>query len=619
MCGIAGVLSFKKSPDLTGTVRRMTNAMSHRGPDANGLYTDEHIGLGHRRLSIIDLSEAANQPLADHSGRYRIVFNGEIYNYLEIKHRLPDYPFITNGDTEVLVAAYEKWGPDCLTLLKGMFAFALWDLQEKKLFIARDRLGVKPLYYIFNDRFFAFASELRGLLASELVPRKANTAALREFLSFQSIGFPSSAIGGILQLEAGSYSLIGNGKQETKKYWEITCPRNFDFDFKDREKVQQKVYELLLASVSRRLVSDVPLGAFLSGGIDSGTVVALMKEAGNTNPNTFTIGFGEKEYDESYYASIISKKFNTNHNLVHLSPDVFLEQLPDALNAMDTPSGDGINTYVVSGAIKKSGLTVALSGVGGDELFAGYPFFKKFLQLKKYGPAWSGTKYIRQAATMFGGSSSRSGRVKQLLMAPACSIRYFYPEFRRIINAEQLSGLTNWLEDEKTGLEEQLDKLPASLEKFPSLSQVSIAEYLGYTQNTLLKDTDQMSMAVSLEVREPFFDHELIEFVLAIPDKIKFPDYPKRLLVESMQGLLPDEIVHRKKQGFTFPWNVWMKNELRSFCEKQLTNLAQREFIRGDQLLATWKRFLQNDQSVRWMEIWLFVTLEYWLEKNGID
>jgi asparagine synthase (glutamine-hydrolysing) len=420
-------------------------------------------------------------------------------------------------------------------------------------------------------------------------------------------------------LEAGSYSLISNGQVETKKYWDITSPRKFDFDFNDSNRVQKKIYELLLASVRRRLVSDVPLGAFLSGGIDSSAVVALMKEAGNTNPNTFTIGFSEKEYDESYYASIISKKFNTNHNLVQLNPGVFLEQLTNALNAMDTPSGDGVNTFVVSGAIKKSGLTVALSGVGGDELFAGYPFFKKFLQLKKYEPAWSGTKYIRQAATVFAGSSSRSERIKQLLLAPTCSIRNFYPEFRRIITAEQLSKLTVWEKDEQTELENQLDALPATLEKFPSLSQVSIAEYLGYTQHTLLKDTDQMSMAVSLEVREPFFDHELIEFVLAIPDRIKYPEYPKSLLVKSMQDLLPPEIVHRKKQGFLFPWNEWMKNELRDFCQLQLKNLSGRDFIKGDHLMTQWKRFLQNDPSIRWMELWLFVILEYWLEKNGID
>lgn len=619
MCGIAGIFSFNRSLDIPGIVRRMTGAMPHRGPDADGFYTDEQVGLGHRRLSIIDLSSAANQPFTDHSGRYKIIFNGEIYNYREIKNRLPDYPFMTNSDTEVLLAAYEKWGSASLEMLKGMFTFVIWDLRDKKMIIARDRMGVKPLYYFRNENCFAFASELRGLMASGLMPRKANTTAIREFLSFQSVGFPISAIENIEQLEAGSCCLISNGKVEIKKYWEITAQRHHDFDFSNVQDVQNKVYQLLLESVSRRLVSDVPLGAFLSGGIDSSAVVALMKEAGDTNPNTFTIGFDEKDFDESEYAAIIAKKFNTNHNRVLLKPTVFLEELTNALNAMDTPSGDGVNTYVVSKAIRNSGMTVALSGVGGDELFAGYPFFKKYLQLRKYNAAWQGTKILRQAATVFAGSSSRGNRVKQLLMAPTCSIRHFYPEFRRIITPEQLAKLTTWKKSEPTVLETALNELPASLEKFPALSQVSIAEYLGYTQHTLLKDTDQFSMAVSLEVREPFFDHDLVEFVLAIPDKIKYPEYPKRLLVESLHGLLPDEIVHRKKQGFLFPWSVWMKRELKAFCEQQLKNLAQRDFIRGEQLLGQWNKFLQNDPSVRWMEIWLFVILEYWMEKNDIE
>jgi asparagine synthase (glutamine-hydrolysing) len=217
------------------------------------------------------------------------------------------------------------------------------------------------------------------------------------------------------------------------------------------------------------------------------------------------------------------------------------------------------------------------------------------------------------------GNNNKAFRMKQLLNAPASSIRYFYPEFRRIIPPQLLSLFTTWDKNNHTLLEKQLSKLPTTLEKFPLLSQVSIAEYTGYTQHTLLKDTDQFSMAVSLEVREPFFDHDLIEFVLAIPDQLKRPAYPKQLLVESLQGLLPDEIVHRTKQGFLFPWSVWMKKELRSFCESHLQRMAQRDFINGGNLLTYWRRYLNNDPSVRWMEIWLFVILEYWMEKNAIS
>jgi asparagine synthase (glutamine-hydrolysing) len=619
MCGIAGIVSFKGNIDLPVTIRHMTDAMAHRGPDADGFFVNEAIALGHRRLSIIDLSSAANQPIADYTGRYKIIFNGEIYNFSDVKRMLPDYPFSTNSDTEVLLAAYSKWGADCLPLLKGMFAFAIWDTVDNALFIARDRMGVKPVYYFVNDQVFLFASEIRGILASRLVPKKANTSAIREFLSYQSVGFPGSAIHGILQLEAGSYVTIRNNEHVIKKYYDITHPTSLDFDFNNRAGVQEHVRLLMRNAVERRLISDVPLGAFLSGGIDSSTVVALMAEVSSAPVKTFTVGFEEKEFDESAYAATISRKFNTHHNQVLLKPAVFLDELTNALNAMDTPSGDGVNTYVVSKAIKHSGLTVALSGIGGDELFAGYPFFRQYLQLKKYTGAWQSTKWLRHIGAGVLGNSNKALRIKQLLRAPKASIRTFYPEFRRIIAPGLLASLTTWKADQHTWFEKELNNLPASLEKFPLLSQVSIAEYTHYTQHTLLKDTDQFSMAVSLEAREPFFDHDLVEFVLAIPDHLKFPQYPKSLLVESLNGLLPDEIVHRKKQGFLFPWSVWMKKELHSFCETHLQRIAQRDFINGKNLLAYWQRFLKNDTSVRWMEIWLFVILEYWMEKNSID
>jgi asparagine synthase (glutamine-hydrolysing) len=619
MCGIAGIFSFNRRVNLPQTIRCMTNAMAHRGPDSDGFYTNDTVALGHRRLSIIDLSTAANQPIVDYTGRYQIIFNGEIYNFQEVKKMLPEYPFSTNSDTEVLLAAYSKWGADCLPLLKGMFAFAIWDTAAQELFIARDRMGVKPVYYFANENVFLFASEIRGILGSNIVEAKADASALKEFLSYQSVGSGQSAIQNIVQLEAGSYISIRGNKYSVKKYWEITSRPEIDFDFSDTAMVQKQVRLLLRNAVERRLISDVPLGAFLSGGIDSSAVVGLMAEVSSTPVNTFTVAFEEKEFDESQYANIISRKFNTNHNQLLLKPNVFLDELTNALDAMDTPSGDGINTYVVSKAIRQSGLTVALSGVGGDELFAGYPFFKQYLQLKKYQPLWQGTGWLRSLAGSFLGNTNKALRMKQLLNASANSIRYFYPEFRRIITPALLASFVRNNSNDRTSLEKQLIALPSSLEKFPLLSQVSIAEYTGYTQHTLLKDMDQFSMAVSLEAREPFFDHDLVEFVLAIPDHLKFPQYPKRLLVESLRGLLPNEIVHRKKQGFLFPWSIWMKNELRSFCESRLQRMAQRDFINGKTLLAYWQRFLNNDTSVRWMEIWLFVILEYWMEKNSID
>jgi asparagine synthase (glutamine-hydrolysing) len=617
MCGIAGILYFNQPVPDQSVIKKMTDAMAHRGPDAHNDFVQGRVALGHRRLSIIDLSDAANQPFADHTGRYRIVFNGEIYNFQDVRARLTYYPFTTSGDTEVLLAAYIKWGADCLTHFKGMFAFAIWDTAEQELFIARDRMGVKPVYYYTNDECFLFASEIRGVLASRLVPNKINTAAVKEFLSYQSIGFPLSIIENIVQLDAGSCITIRGTRVVTKKYWDITGSVG-NGSYHDKKQVLQHVRKLLRDSVERRLVSDVPIGAFLSGGIDSSAVVGLMAEVSSSRPNTFTIGFSEKKFDESEYAAQIAKKFNTNHNQVLLKPSVFLDELTNALDAMDTPSGDGINTYVVSKAIRQSGLTVALSGVGGDELFAGYPFFRQYLQLKKFSKIWGATGWARQlaAAAYSLKGSNKAGRVQQLLRSPSCSVGSFYPEFRRIFAPSLLSKLTS-LGDDPTALETNLLALNGGFEKFPALSQVSIAEYLGYTQHTLLKDTDQMSMAVSLEVREPFFDHDLVTYVLGVPDTLKFPHTPKSLLVDSLQGLLPPEIVHRRKQGFLFPWEIWMKRELYDFCDQRLKRMAERDFINGKQLLIYWERFQKGDPGVRWMELWLFVVLEYWMEKNS--
>lgn len=621
MCGIAGILQFNSSVP-PGMIRRMTETMAHRGPDAMSFFEEGGLAFGHRRLSIIDLSTAANQPFVDHSGRYVIVFNGEIYNYREVKQLLPDYPFHTTSDTEVLLAAYLKWGERCLEHMRGMFAFAVWDRKAGELFIARDGMGVKPLYYYQDNDRLVFASEVRAVLSSGVMAKRLNQTALLDYFSYQSVTSPDSLIEGIRQLEAGTWMRWKGKKTEGKRYWDVSG-KTVDFDLADDAAVKKQINLLMLQSIRRRLVSDVPVGAFLSGGIDSSVVVGLMAEAGPDRPNTFNIAFEEKEFDESHYAEIIAKKFNTNHTRLLLKPADFLDELQNALDAMDTPSGDGVNTYVVSKAIRKNGMTVALSGVGGDELFAGYPFFNQYLGLKEKDFLWSLPPVIRKMAAglLPGSSRGRSGRIRQLLRSPSSAIDDVYPVFRQLLSPSLIRELTTLSSGQSftTAVQQELIKRRDCIGRLPLLSQVSVAEYLGYTQHTLLKDTDQMSMAVSLEVREPFFDLDLVAFVLAVPDSLKKPVYPKSLLVESLKPLLPDEVVHRKKQGFLFPWNVWLKNELRPFCEKRINNAAHRPFIDGARLTTYWKKFLAGDSSIRWGEIWLFVVLEYWLEKNGIE
>jgi asparagine synthase (glutamine-hydrolysing) len=620
MCGISGIVSGP-AEELSPAIRRINQAMAHRGPDADGFLVEQDIAFGHRRLSILDLSSAANQPFEDASGRYAMVFNGEIYNFAEIKQQLPEYPFRTTGDTEVVLAAYAKWGEAALQLLKGMFALAIWDRKTGSLFLARDRFGVKPLYYYQQGPRLIFASEIRAILASGWVPKKINGAALTDYLKYQSFTAPLTLIENVFQVPAGTSMVFQNGRLEQKTFWDITAQKEETAPATLSE-VHAKIKDLLYRSIERRLVSDVPLGAFLSGGIDSSIVVGIMSEIDRSSTNAFTIAFEEKEYNELRYAELVANKFGVDHTSVLLRPSDFLDRLPAALDAMDTPSGDGLNTYVVSGAIKASGITVALSGIGGDELFAGYPIFNQFYKLKKWAGLYDHSRALRRlAALAIPPAGQRRQRMKNLLNATSSNIAAIYPIFRQIQDPRELGRLLRdgkALETRGNTLEKQLIEKQEAIARFDPLSQVSIADYLGYTQSVLLKDADQMGMAVSLEIREPFFDHDLVEYVLNVPDRLKYPDYPKKLLVESLGDLLPKEIVFRKKQGFVLPYDVWLRNDLRKFCEEKIASLASRELFNEEALRGLWQRFLAGNSGIRWADVWIFVVLEHWLEQNQV-
>ncbi len=618
MCGITGILHFNKLPDAPQRVVRMTNAIAHRGPDAEGFYDEPAIALGHRRLSIIDLSGAANQPFIDPTGNYVMVFNGEIYNYLELRQQLSDYPFTTSSDTEVLMAAFCKWGIDCVKLLEGMFAFAIWDKRNETLWLARDRMGVKPLYFFRNDDAFAFSSENRSLLASSLINPSIDQQSMFEFLSLQSTGYPNAIINNIHQLQAGCCMKLTVNASDTIKYWSLTDNKiNIEGD---GATIRKNLFDKMNEAVAKRMMSDVPMGAFLSGGIDSSAVVALMSLNSREKINTFNLAFTEKEYDESGYAETIAKRFGTNHVKHLLRPEDFLDKVIAGLDAMDSPSADGINTFVLSGAIRSAGLKVALTGIGGDELFAGYPGFTRFYKLNNASAGYQLSYPLRKMASLLlqYSPSNKNKRLAEMLAITDTGISNVYPIIRKIFSPDLIRQLIN-TNIQQIGLEKMLKDELRAIEKFDLFSQYSIAEYMGYTQHTLLKDADQMSMAVGLEIREPFFDHKLIEYTLSIADNIKFPHYPKKLMVEALEPLLPDEIVHRKKQGFVLPWEKWMRNELQSFCAAQINDLANRNFIKRDALLKYWNRFLQHDPAVRWMELWQFVVLSYWLKKNGIQ
>ncbi len=618
MCGIAGTFGIENSSPV---VQRMTDRIAHRGPDDSGIYTDALVGLGHRRLAIIDLSPAGHQPMQSADGNLELIYNGEFYNYAEVKALIPEYPFKTQSDSEVILAAYGKWGSKCVDQMNGMFAFAIWDKQHKVLFIARDRLGIKPVYYYRHGGSLLFSSELRSLMASGMVPKKINQAAIADYFTYQTVHAPDTIIENVFMLMPGHTITVTTNGMDIEKYWDIAENRSGEPAGKNYHEVCTDIYNLFEASVKRRLISDVPFGAFLSGGIDSSAVVGMMSKIQTQPVKTFNISFDEGEMSEAKYARIIAKKFNTHHNELLLRPADFLEQLPEALRAIDHPSGDGPNSYVVSKITRQNGITMALSGLGGDELFAGYPIFNRMLQVQNNRWLWHLPWLLRKGlgeAVKLVKPGVTGSKLRQLLLAGNGSVEKIFPLSRQLAPRDELANLLN-ISMPGDRVEQIVEDILNKNQNLATISKVSVAEITTYMQNTLLRDTDQMSMASALEVRVPFLDYKLVEYVVGMDDPFKIPVFPKKLLVDSLKGLLPDEIVHRRKMGFTFPWQYWMKNELRSFCESRIKSLALRPFIHSDYLLQRWNMFLKGDPAVRWAEIWIGVVLEDWLIEHNIE
>lgn len=622
MCGITGCIGIPDRQAGEACIRQMTDRLAHRGPDAAGYFVEASVALGHRRLSIIDLSEAANQPMTDASGRYVMIFNGEIYNYQSIKAEISNYPFHTNSDSEVVLAAYIQWGADFLQKLNGMFALSIWDKKDRRLFVARDRLGIKPFYYFQDQTHFIFASEIRALLASQRVPKKINRFAIVDFLSYYTTHAPHTIVENVRQLMPGAYGVWENGQFKETIYWDIANQQKEGAVGADYGAIKAEVKTKLFEAVERRLLSDVPLGAFLSGGIDSSAIVAIMSELRDQAANTFSVVFEEKKYDESTYSSLIAQKYKTNHTAILLKPSDFLAELPEALRAMDSPTGDGVNTYVVSKVTKQAGITVALSGLGGDELFAGYPVFQQYPSLYQKQWLWSFPTSLRQGLAQVLKKvfyNNKIDRFAELLSAPGKEISEVYPIFRKAMIGQEIAALGNSLPEEFNAVARIVAQQKANKQDLPLLSKISIAEIASYTQNVILKDTDQMSMSQALEVRVPFFDHELVEYALQIPDRYKSTAYPKKLLVESLGALLPEEVVHRKKMGFSFPWDNWLRKDLKAFCERNIQRLAERQVFEASTILAYWQRFLAGDKKMPWLKIWILVVLEEWLYQNELD
>ncbi len=617
MCGISGILNITKDTRHTGAIQSMTDRMAHRGPDAEGIYVDERIALGHCRLSIIDLNESANQPMWDYSGRYVIVFNGEIYNYLEIKARLHGYPFKTQSDTEVILAAYATWGIHCLGQMNGMFAFAIWDTKEQLLFMARDRVGKKPFYYALTGDHFLFSSEVRSMLVSGLIPRQLEDSYLTEYLMYQAAMNEHTMVRGISRLKAGCYAILHKGTLTELPYWEYSGIRASADSY---ETAKGKVKDLMLDAVRLRMVSDVPVGAFLSGGIDSSLIVACMAEQSSSPVNTFTVSFDEKQYDEAVYAQQVATIYNTNHHRILIQPEEFLYSMEDILASMDTPSGDGPNTYLVAKYTRQANIKVALTGLGGDELFAGYNKFMIYLRLMKYKWLLNFPGPIRHAlAKRFLSSNPdhKYTKVANLTALDTWDLSTVYPLLRRAFSQSEINHLLV-KPNQHDAVEERLSAINATIHGMGDLSQCTIGELETYTRDVLLRDTDQMSMAHALEVRVPFFDYRLIEYVLSLPDHIKYPHTPKQLLVEAMAPRLPKELSQRKKMGFTLPMEQWLKRDLADMVHLKLNYLADRKEFNGARVLQKWSDFKAGDKHVLWTRIWKLVVLSDWLQRNQL-
>jgi asparagine synthase (glutamine-hydrolysing) len=628
MCGINGFISEKFSgEEKLAYVRKMNAMLAHRGPDNDGTWQYNEICLGHRRLSIIDLSVESNQPFFSADKRYIIIYNGELYNYKELKLDLqrsaqgsdkPPYFFKTNSDTEVILAAFIRWGNKCLDYFNGMYAFAIYDTHENKLTLARDRVGVKPLYYYYGDEGFIFSSEIRPIIHSGIRSFLLNKEVVAEYAMYQTVFAPNTIIKGIKMLMPGHLAEYKDGKATISEYYSLNKISNSSDDLSYQE-ICKNVNELLSLSVQRRLVADVPFGAFLSGGIDSSAVVGLMSKVSSEKIQTFNISFDESEFSESKYARLIAEKFNTQHHEIKLKPEDFLNQLPEALSAMDHPSGDGPNTYVVSKATKNSGITMALSGIGGDELFAGYDVFKRMTELQKKSWLNAVPILVRQAAGFAIKKQKRSvsgNKIQELLSQPKINFKSAYPLNRSLFTQKELLKLAERASPFKT-IQKLISEVPQIEDHL--LSAVSVAEINTYLQNTLLRDTDQMSMAVALEVREPFLDYKLIEFVLGVNDGHKFPHSPKKLLTDSLGDLLPGEIINRPKMGFVLPWQQWLKTDLKSFCEKNISALESKKLFLPGSIEDLWQRFLGGDVWITWARIWHLIVLNNWIDENNVE
>jgi asparagine synthase (glutamine-hydrolysing) len=632
MCGIFGIVG-KNARVAPEALERGTQSLAHRGPDDSGTILLQaatpdsiEIGLGNRRLAILDLSPLAHQPMHDPESGNWIVYNGEIYNFRDVRTELEQSGtrFVSHSDTEVLLKAYAHWGEQCLAKFRGMFAFAIWDARLHRLFLARDPMGIKPLYYVEAGPYFLFASEVRTLLGTGLVPRKVDHAGLINYLTFGSAYDPLTLLQGVRALPPGHTLTWENGTLHQSPYWDLVDGANPEGTFSSAlngEQAAEQLQPLLEEAVRMQLVSDVPVGAFLSGGIDSSALVSILSRGGVT-PSTFSIIFREADFSETQHSRAVATKFHTDHHEITVSQSDVLAAIPDALRAMDLPTMDGVNTYFVSRETRRAGVKVALSGLGGDEVFAGYSNFRTVPRMERFAHFWNHfPRAVRgPIASAFAALSPENDQNRKLTALARGNGRIPHPYFltRMLFTPGQRDLL--FPRADTTAVElaavSQCDRLQRSLSLDP-VNRVSYLESRCYMLNTLLRDADFMSMSQGLEVRVPLIDHQLAKAVLSFPGDWKLNGTPKKLLVEALAGTLPDEIVHRPKRGFTLPFEHWMRQELHPEMEpvlhaKRIGDGPLGGLLDGNQVQQTWNDFLRG--SVSWTRPWALYVLQRWCE-----
>jgi asparagine synthase (glutamine-hydrolysing) len=625
MCGITGVFAFngegkQELKNLTSSV----HTLSKRGPDFSNTYLTNRVGLGHARLSIIDTSSAGNQPFSDEADRFTIVFNGEIYNYTELKKGLQEkgHQFHSESDTEVLLHLYMEHGPSCIKQLNGFFAFAIYDSQDDTLLIARDRFGIKPLLYSFNDNYLVFGSEMKACMAYG-IEREIDPVSLHTYLQLNYVPAPDTMLKGVKKLLPGQQIFIQNNQTEVSQYYQLPEKVIHSTEL-SYEQAQQQLKTVVDKAVQKRLVSDVPLGSFLSGGIDS-SITSLVASKYTNQLNTFSVGYKDEPYfDETSYAKLVANKIGSEHTVFSLSNNDLFEHFYDILDYIDEPFADSsaIAVYILSKRTKQQ-VTVALSGDGADELFSGYNKHSAEFRARQKNITNSLIKWGHPVWKMMPQSrSSKTGNLFRQLNRFAEGLKLSdkdrYWRWAAYLNEKQAADFVQQQADQTTYNQRkafQLEHLKSN-----DFNEVLKSDFRLVLPNDMLTKVDLMSMANSLEVRTPFLDHNLVEFVFSLPSEYKIDkNYRKKILQDAFRDELPSEIYKRPKHGFEVPLLKWFQTDLKPLIEEDLLSkklIEEQGLFNYSTIQLLKHKLYSNNPGDAHATIWALIVFQWWWKKH---